>query len=341
MNIYINACNLHTSGGKVILNDLISATKYFKDINFTFYIDPRFKFHVSERNNVYFKIIKKYQRALVWHLIERNIKNDDIIIYLTNIPPIIKHKCMTILVQSNRFVIDKYTLKGFSLKTKIRINIERLLFYIGKKNVDYIIVQSSTMQSILGDLGINEEKIKIIAYKDKEKLNNEKNDKTQRAPNEFLYVSSDDPHKNHIKLIESWCFLSEEGLYPKLILTINVNTKLFRWIASKIDTCNLNVEVKPNLHRNEVLNLYKSSAALIYPSLFESYGLPLVEAVRYNLPVIASELDYVRDILEPAETFDPNSAKSIYRSVKRFLKIEVKKTEIVSPVEFINKVMKL
>jgi len=341
MDIYLNACNLHTSGGKVLLDDLISATKYFKNINFTFYIDPRFKFQESERNNVYFKIIKKYQRPIVRHIIERNTKNDDIIIYLTNIPPLIKHKCKTILVQSNRFVIDKFTLKGFSLTTKIRITIEKLLFYVGKKNVDYIVVQSSTMQSILRDLGINEEKIKIIAYKDQEELNNENNHKIKRSPNEFLYVSSDDAHKNHIKLVESWCFLSKEGLYPKLILTININTKLFNWITNKIDAHNLSVEIKPNLRRKDLLTLYKSSTALIYPSLFESYGLPLVEAVQYGIPIIASELDYVRDIVDPEETFDPNSAKSISRSVKRFLKIKGKKTGIVTPVEFINNVINL
>ena len=83
------------------------------------------------------------------------------------------------------------------------------------------------------------------------------------------------------------------------------------------------------------------SCLLIFPSFFESYGLPLVEANHYKLPVIASELDYVRDILDPVETFDPNSAKSISRSVKRFLNIKEKKTDIVAPVEFIKSVISL
>jgi hypothetical protein len=52
-------------------------------------------------------------------------------------------------------------------------------------------------------------------------------------------------------------------------------------------------------------------------------------------------LDFVRDILDPVETFDPNSAKSISRSVKRFLKIKEKKTDIVAPVEFIKSVISL
>ena len=104
---------------------------------------------------------------------------------------------------------------------------------------------------------------------------------------------------------------------------------------------NLNIEIKSKLQRTEILELYSQSTALIFPSFFESYGLPLVEAIQHGLPVLASELDYVRDILDPVETFDPNSAKSISRSVKRFLKIKGDKTKIVTPVNFIDSVINL
>ena len=163
----------------------------------------------------------------------------------------------------------------------------------------------------------------------------------QRQNNTFLYVSSDDPHKNHKKLIEAWCLLSEEDIYPKLILTIDKNTSLHSSIIKKVEKNSLNIDIFPNLERLKILNLYKQSTALIFPSFFESYGLPLVEANHYDLPVIASELDFVRDILDPVETFDPNSSKSISRSVKRFLKIKEKKTEVVKPEVFIKSVINL
>ena len=135
--------------------------------------------------------------------------------------------------------------------------------------------------------------------------------------------------------------LSEENIFPKLILTIDKNTSLHSSIIKKVEKNGLNIDIIPNLERLEIINLYKQSTALIFPSIFESYGLPLVEANHYKLPVIASELDYVRDILDPVETFDPNSAKSISRSLKRFLKIKEKKTDIVAPVEFIKSVISL
>ena len=342
MNIYVNASNIHIGGGKIILTDLINAAKYFHSINFIIFIDSRFVIPDSIHENIVFNKVRKHKRFIVCFVIERKTTIDDIVLYLTNIPPIIKHKCKTFLVQSNRFVIDGFPLSGFPIKTKLRICGERLLFWLNKKNTDYIIVQSESMLSVLVENGILKEKIKIIAYKSKDNdikrlnINN-----CHKASNVFLYVSSDDPHKNHEILIESWCLLSKEGIFPKLILTIGKTSNLYELIVSSINEFKLDIDIKPNLQRNEILDLYNHSTALIYPSLFESYGLPLVEAGQYKLPILASELDYVRDILDPVETFDPKSAKSISRAVKRFLKIKEEKTKIVEANDFINSVIDL
>jgi glycosyltransferase involved in cell wall biosynthesis len=343
MKVYINASNIHVGGGKVLLNDLIGSINSFHGKEYVIFVDGRFQIPTFAGDNIIFKNIPIIQRFIVAYLIEKHTKKDDIVIYLTNLPPIIKHKCKTILVQSNRFIIDNFSLSGFSIKTRIRINVERILFWLNNKNTDYIIVQSDSMYSALKNLGINKDKIKIIAYKDKEIQANRMRQKANysQSKNIFLYIASGDPHKNHKKLIEAWCLLSKNGIYPKLIITIDVNTKLHQCIMKKVEEYKLDVDIKPNLERNEIINLYSQSTALIFPSLFESYGLPLVEARQYGLPVLASELDYVRDIMDPEETFDPNSPKSINRSVKRFLKINDKKTDIVSPEDFINTIIKL
>jgi len=110
---------------------------------------------------------------------------------------------------------------------------------------------------------------------------------------------------------------------------------------TKVHKYKLNVEIFPSMNRDGIINLYSNSSALIFPSLFESYGLPLVEAKQYGIPIIASELDYVRDIVDPVETFDPNSARSIARSVKRFFKYDDVKTKINTSSEFINSIIKL
>ncbi len=94
------------------------------------------------------------------------------------------------------------------------------------------------------------------------------------------------------------------------------------------------------LSADGVAELYQSSTALIYPSKTESFGLPLIEAAQYKLPILDSELDYVRGLMEPIETFDPNSAVSIARAVRRFLGNDEPTVHIHSSEEFLAKVLK-
>jgi len=139
---------------------------------------------------------------------------------------------------------------------------------------------------------------------------------------DFVYVASGDAHKNHGNLLLAWRLLAEAGLKPSLALTVDALSHLM--LASEItkqrDHHGLNIVNLGKVASADMPALYKSSSAMIFPSKVESYGLPLIEATQMGLPVLASELDYVRDVIEPVETFDPESPVSIARAVRRFLK---------------------
>ena len=74
-------------------------------------------------------------------------------------------------------------------------------------------------------------------------------------------------------------------------------------------------------------------------NLFESFGLPLIEAKQVGLPVLGSELDYVRDILNPEQSFDPNSPVSIARAVKRHLGMNVTPVHLLDAQEFLLRLL--
>jgi glycosyltransferase involved in cell wall biosynthesis len=79
------------------------------------------------------------------------------------------------------------------------------------------------------------------------------------------------------------------------------------------------IQILNELSHSDCLVAIIKSKALIYVSLSESYGLPLVEASALNIPILASRLDYVKDVCNPQLVFDPLSAISIANSVKKFL----------------------
>ena len=158
---------------------------------------------------------------------------------------------------------------------------------------------------------------------------------------DFVYVASGESHKNHRQLVEAWCLLAKEGLFPSLKLTLDSAhfAELSSWIEKKIEKYRLNVENVGNLPHAQIKQLYDQVDALIYPSTFESFGLPLIEATQAGLPVLASELDYVRDVLDPEQTFDPESAVSIARAVKRFLGLDEQPLPLMDAAQFIASIL--
>jgi alpha-1,2-rhamnosyltransferase len=64
---------------------------------------------------------------------------------------------------------------------------------------------------------------------------------------------------------------------------------------------------------------YRHAAALIFASRFEGFGLPLVEAMQYGLPVLASDIPVFREIGgDYPDFFQPGDELAIYDAVRRF-----------------------
>jgi len=135
--------------------------------------------------------------------------------------------------------------------------------------------------------------------------------------------------------------LADEGLFPSLILTVAPEffAELCSWTRKKVELHRLNVENVGNVQPDQIKRLYARAGALIYPSTLESFGLPLIEARQAGLPVLASELDYVRDLIDPEQTFNPESAVSIARAVKRFLRVEEQPLSLLDAKSFITRIL--
>lgn len=153
-------------------------------------------------------------------------------------------------------------------------------------------------------------------------------------------MASADPHKNHRCLLKAWVILAEENLFPSLCLTIKEDTapSLMKLIDQMKKEHRVSIKNNYLASPREVNRLYGQAEALIYPSTLESFGLPLIEARTHGLSIIASEMDYVRDVIDPEESFDPTSSISIARAVKRFLGVEEQPLKIVDAKSFLHKI---
>ncbi|HUC19537.1 MAG TPA: glycosyltransferase family 1 protein [Acetobacteraceae bacterium] len=70
----------------------------------------------------------------------------------------------------------------------------------------------------------------------------------------------------------------------------------------------------------ELRRLYESATALVFPSFYESFGLPPLEAMRFGCPVIASDIPALREICGDAALYaDPHQPADIARRIRRLL----------------------
>jgi len=76
--------------------------------------------------------------------------------------------------------------------------------------------------------------------------------------------------------------------------------------------------------------VYQKTQFLIFPSLNESFGLPLIESINYNCIVLAPNLNYVNEVIAPSIKFDPFSSSNISESIlSAIAKKNIKHSKII------------
>ncbi|MFZ4801180.1 MAG: glycosyltransferase [Chlorobium sp.] len=343
--LIVQANNIHNGGGKSLLLAFlqVSLDHYSVDV----LVDSRMslpkdispKFHIRK---IHPSVV---HRLLSEKWIVNHVASGDVVLCFGNLPPIFRLGVYTVVFVQNRYVIDDVKLTGFSLKSKLRLYLERWWFANKFLNADEFIVQTPSMQRLLETRIKEKTPVHLLPFISTPENYCRKFDFSEIKKEkrfDFLYVSSGEPHKNHRTLIDAWCLMAKENLFPSLKLTLDrvIFADLCDWVSQKVLQFRLNVENLGCLSHTQVKLLYAHAGALIYPSIFESLGLPLIEARQAGIPVLASELDYVRDVLDPEQTFDPESALSIARAVKRFLLINEQPLPLMDAVGFMKHVLK-
>lgn len=105
----------------------------------------------------------------------------------------------------------------------------------------------------------------------------------------LLYPAADWPHKNHERLLQALALLAARGRDLHLVLTgmLAQRGPALRARAERLGVA-ARVHFLGCVSTVELLALYRHAAALAFPSRFEGFGLPLVEAMQMECPIVAS-----------------------------------------------------
>ena len=233
----------------------------------------------------------------------------------------------TILVQQNILPFDILTNEKYNFILRIKFFFQKIAIIISivlhkniiftsydiKKKILKYFKKKNFFRNIVIYHGVKKGQIvkKNFFYKQKIKL---------------LYISEFQKYKNHDKLFNA--IKNSQNQNISLDCIGRYEEKYLNKLNTKYNFKKLNIRVRKNISYKDIIKTYKNYDALIFPSLCESFGLPVLEAAANNLPVLCSDLKVFREIYgEGCFYFDPRSSKSILNKIYYF--ISLKKNEII------------
>jgi glycosyltransferase involved in cell wall biosynthesis len=126
----------------------------------------------------------------------------------------------------------------------------------------------------------------------------------------LLYPARRWPHKNHVRLFEAFALLRRERPGLRLVLTGGGD---FSDVPD-------GVEARGHVSRAEVISLLQRASALVFPSLYEGFGLPPLEAMACGCPVASSNAASLPEVVgNAARLFDPHDPEAIAEALRDVL----------------------
>jgi len=167
--------------------------------------------------------------------------------------------------------------------------------------------------------------------------------KFKLRPNEyFLFVGNIEPKKNVGRLIKAFMNL-DKFCYKKLVI---VGKKAWLWEdllkGSEKYIKKKRIILLDYVSREDLIALYQNALAFVFPSLYEGFGLPPLEAMACRCPVITSNLTSLPEVCGDAAIYcDPYSVISIQMALEKVLNMSVEeRDELIKKglkrVEFFN-----
>ncbi len=147
----------------------------------------------------------------------------------------------------------------------------------------------------------------------------------ERSPgvlgNFILYVGGHSVHKNVPRLIAAFARLN----IPRKVKLVIVGWGTEKDVARTrraVESCQLTdrVELLPRVSDSELSDLYRNCLLFVFPSLYEGFGLPVLEALKHGAPVVCSKAASLPEVAGSAAVyFNPFSVDDIAQSIASVL----------------------
>lgn len=195
-----------------------------------------------------------------------------------------------------------------------------------KKANRVIAVSENTKKDVIDIFGISPEKIDVVYHG----YNHQSNSAGINSFGKYiLFVGRRDYYKNFIPFVSAISDLLYKEKDLKLICTGEPFTKEENEKLKELNILEQTIILSAS---EKVLNdLYANAQLFVYPSLYEGFGMPILEAFANNCPVCLSNTSCFPEIAGNAAVyFDPTNNESMLETIKKVLYEDSLRTELVN-----------
>lgn len=295
------------------------------DYNYTIYLKSDPLEHLPKKTSWWnYKVVKPSklwtQIGLPIHLITTSRK-PDVFLTLTHYGPRFSRIPTIVSVMDLSYLHYPQTFKKNDL-----YQLTKWTEYSVKKAKKVITISNSSKNDIIKYYKVRPEKVKVVHLGLKNLSMNapsEKDLKEFGVNQKFiLFVGTLQPRKNISRLIEAFSRLPKEISSDHQLVIIGKKGWLYEDILSAPEKYNVKDKVVflDYISDEDLPNFYRKAEVFVLPSLYEGFGLPVLEAMRYGCPVITSNVSSLPEAGgDAAQYFEPEDVDDIKKSIEKVL----------------------
>lgn len=244
------------------------------------------------------------------------VRADDILLFTD---PLSFNTIASLFVRNKKYVVFyHYENDPFYYKFLPFISYRKIL-----SRFNGIICISNFSLSQLGSLGIDTAKCKVVYCGLNHGLFRPSPSRSKRYPFEYiLSIGSEEPRKNMENILKTFRILKNDFPQLKLLKAGNANPINRKRTMALVESLQLTEDVvfTDYLQEEDLPQIYSGAKLLLFPSLLEGFGFPIVEAMACGCPVVTSDREPMKELVGPEQqTVDPLSPNDLAKMCKKIL----------------------
>ena len=304
--------------------------KNYSDLNIKLNICRLFPYGVYRR--IWAKVPLKYNTLL-------NSKSDIYNFFDYIVPPNIEGKVITTIHDMT------YILYPEIVEEKTMNRIKKGIDYSIKRADKIITVSQSSKNDIIKYLNVPENKIEVVyngveydrfakTYREEDKV--KVSQKYNLPCNYILYMGTLEPRKNIESIVEAFKLFNEKSDIKEKNFKLVIAGKkgwLFESIFNLVESVNLQDDVIFTDYIDEADKpiIYQMASLFVFPSLYEGFGIPVLEAMAASVPVITSNVSSLSEVAgDAAILVEPKDINSIADNMNRLLNDHELRKELIN-----------